>query len=526
MKPLMKSERFQRLIFTLTLVLLSTYLHTFIWSIFKSGPYILYYPVVALCAFFGNGYVATILSASLSQYLFYYQIDQNGNPLKNLIFQFLFVLSGLLISYIGEKLRREKKSLESLHHSLSIINDVGPSLTSELNMEKLVQHMTDSGTKICNAQFGAFFYNSTNDEGKTMLLYAVSGVPKEAFSKFPNPRATEVFYPTFMGQGTLLSGDITQDPRYGKNTPYRGLPEGHLPVKSYLGVSVKSNDGNVIGGLFFGHEEANVFTEEHAKIIEGLAAQTAVAMDNARLYLKVKESVKSRDEFLSVASHELKTPLTTLKLQAQLRFKQLQKNEYQFFTPEALNKMVLDDIKQIDRITRLIDDMLDISRISTGKLSLHPEVFDLSLLVSEIVLRYEKLLQDKGVEIHFSSIGPLIGKWDRMRIEQVVTNLLTNASRYGKNKPIYVDLKKRGALASISVTDEGMGIAKENFDIIFNRFERAISANEISGLGLGLYISRQIVEMHKGKISVESELNKGSTFTVELPIDAQISEKV
>lgn len=184
-------------------------------------------------------------------------------------------------------LRERDNSLETLE----TINKVGQRLTAELDLEKLVQQVTDDGTRLTGAQFGAFFYNSVDANGESLLLNVVSGVSKEEFAKFPNPRATAVFHPTFVGAGTIRSGNITKDTRYGHNAPYNGLPPGHLPVRSYLAVSVVSRTGEVIGGLFFGHSEENIFTEQAEKIAEGLASQAAVAMDNARLYRKVQESV-------------------------------------------------------------------------------------------------------------------------------------------------------------------------------------------------------------------------------------------
>ena len=196
-----------------------------------------------------------------------------------------------------------------------------------------MQGITDAATELSGAQFGAFFYNVYNEQGESYLLYSFSGVPRETFENFPMPRATEVFGPTFKGEGTIRSDNIKKDPRYGKNSPYKGMPPGHLPVTSYLAVPVVARSGEVIGGLFFGHPEPGVFTERHERIIEGLAAQAAVAMDNARLYERSQNAIhereellqreqearklaevanRSKDEFLSLLSHELRTPLNAI----------------------------------------------------------------------------------------------------------------------------------------------------------------------------------------------------------------------
>jgi PAS domain S-box-containing protein len=173
---------------------------------------------------------------------------------------------------------------------LEILNETGTALSAELNLERLVQTVTDAGVKLLGAQFGAFFYTSTDERGEGLMLYTLSGVPRELFSCFPVPRRTAVFGPTFDGHGIVRSDDIIRDPRYGHNAPYRGMPEGHLPVRSYLAVPVISRSGAVIGGLFFGHPEPGIFTERGERAIVGIAAQAAIAVDNARLLQAVQLS--------------------------------------------------------------------------------------------------------------------------------------------------------------------------------------------------------------------------------------------
>lgn len=231
----------------------------------------------------------------------------------------------------------------------------------------------------------------------------------------------------------------------------------------------------------------------------------------------LQSAVQTRDEFLSIASHELKTPLTSLKLQVQMRVKNLSKGNIAAFTPERIKKMNLDDMRQIERVTRLIDDMLDISRISTGKLTIDLGRFDLCVLADEVVERYREQIEANRCQVSLTCCDPVEGQWDRFRIEQVIVNLLTNAMKYGAGKPIEICVSSHGDRARLTVRDRGLGIAKENHERIFQRFERAVSATGISGMGLGLYITRKIVEMHGGSIRVESELGEGSTFIMDLP---------
>jgi PAS domain S-box-containing protein len=180
-----------------------------------------------------------------------------------------------------------KSAMEALRESeeeLRILHRVGSTLASELDLKKLIQSVTDAGRELSQAEFGAFFYNDTDEGGEKYLLYTLSGVPQKAFKNFPMPRNTNVFAPTFRGEQTVRVADIRQDPRYGKNPPHHGIPAGHLPVRSYLAVPVISRSGEVIGGLFYAHSRVGVFTERAERLVDGIAKQAAIAIDNARLF--------------------------------------------------------------------------------------------------------------------------------------------------------------------------------------------------------------------------------------------------
>lgn len=232
---------------------------------------------------------------------------------------------------------------------------------------------------------------------------------------------------------------------------------------------------------------------------------------------KQRAATEMRDEFISVASHELKTPLTSLKLQTQLNQRMLKKSGG-IPNAEFVYKLVENTSRQVDRLARLVEDMLDVSRINTGKLKLEISPVDLGGLVDEIVDRISPQLAAAGCEISVHSCPGLVGNWDRYRIEQVIINLLTNAARYAAGKPISIAAQREGSNARLEVRDQGHGIAPENQERIFRRFERTANSRNIDGLGLGLYICKQIVESHGGKIRVESELGKGSNFVVNLPL--------
>ena len=187
-----------------------------------------------------------------------------------------------------QALREQDRVLAERARVLEALNRTGAALAAELDLQKLLQMVTDAGTEVSGAQFGAFFYNVARPQGESFMLYTLSGAPREAFDKFGMPRNTAVFSHTFAGRGVVRSDDITKDPRYGKNHPHRGMPEGHLPVRAYLAVPVISRAGTVIGGLFFGHPQPGVFTQEAERVVTGIASQAAVALDNARLYEDVR----------------------------------------------------------------------------------------------------------------------------------------------------------------------------------------------------------------------------------------------
>ncbi|HVG60190.1 MAG TPA: GAF domain-containing sensor histidine kinase [Hyalangium sp.] len=408
---------------------------------------------------------------------------------------------------------KEKRTAETFYR-------LGIAFASELDQDRLVQLITDEATGLTGAAFGAFFHNRINDKGESYLLYTLSGVPKDAFERFPMPRNTRIFAPTFTGTRTVRLDDVTQSPDYAQNPPYQGMPKGHLPVRSYLAVPVKSRSGEVLGGLFFGHPEPGRFQKEHEQLVEGLAAQAAVALDNSRLYRQAQLAVSLRDEFLQVAAHELRTPMTSLKLHLQTMLRAANT-----LGPELSVEKLRTQLEAADRIAGkmsvLISELLDISRITSGNLHLTLEEVDLGAVVREVASRFEAQAAQARSSLHVSASTLIVGHWDRLRLEQVVGNLLSNAIKYGAGTPVHIEAGAAGDRARLSVRDGGIGISQEALPRLFGRFERAVSGRHYGGLGLGLYITRQIVEALGGAVSVESALGQGATFTVSLPLRAR-----
>jgi PAS domain S-box-containing protein len=208
-------------------------------------------------------------------------------------------------------MRRETaRLLKEEAEILELLNEVGTTVSAEIELERAVQIVTDTATRLSGAAFGSFFYNVVDDKGESYTLYTLSGAPREAFAKFPMPRNTAVFAPTFNGEGIVRSPDITQDPRFGKNEPYYGMPKGHLPVRSYLAVSVVSRTGEVLGGLFFGHSTPGVFDERAERIVAAIAVQAAIAIDKAKLYRAAQDEIARRrrtEEALRLSEQSLES---------------------------------------------------------------------------------------------------------------------------------------------------------------------------------------------------------------------------
>lgn len=232
----------------------------------------------------------------------------------------------------------------------------------------------------------------------------------------------------------------------------------------------------------------------------------------------LNEAVRVRDEFISLASHELKTPLTSMQLQVQIADRELKRGNLAYFTPEKTTRLLGTFQQQIERLTHLVEDMLDVSRISLRSLRVQKSEVHLGALVTDVVEKLRGQLEAECGRVTLELDAGVRGAWDPFRLEQVLVNLLTNAAKYGNRKPVQVRLGQEGGLAVLRVRDEGEGIAPEHQQKIFERFERVVNDRGITGLGLGLYITKHIVEAHGGEITVESRPGAGSTFTVRLPL--------
>ncbi|MHB9001354.1 MAG: hybrid sensor histidine kinase/response regulator, partial [Thermoanaerobaculia bacterium] len=437
------------------------------------------------------------------------------------------------VGFVLDLTERKKieQQLRDQTQILATINRVGQLLSAELDLQKVVQGVTDAATDLIGAESGAFFFNVTGPQGEAYTLYALSGMSRDVFSGLPMPRRTELFGPAFRGESVIRIDDIGKDPRYGKNPPFNGLPPGHPPVRSFLAAPVISRSGNVLGSLFFGHREPGRFRLREEQIARGLAAQAAVAVDNARLYETAQrdrqgaeDANRAKDDFLATLSHELRTPMTAILGWSRL----VQMGGMS----EEDTRTAIEAIARSARAqAQLIDDLLDVSRITAGKLRMERKRTDMATVFTDATNAIRPMAEAKSLalRVELPPVGlPVRG--DAHRLQQIVWNLLTNAVKFTPaGGQVDAILRRDETDAHIVIRDTGQGIDPAFLPFVFERFRQADSTatRQHGGLGIGLSIVRYLVEMHGGTVGASSDgAGKGSTFEVRIPLEADFDESI
>jgi signal transduction histidine kinase/ActR/RegA family two-component response regulator len=465
----------------------------------------------------------------------------------------LLALNETLEARIAE-LREEARTLE-------ILNRTGAALASELSLERLVQRGIDAGVELTGAQFGAFFYNVINEDGEFYTLYTLSGAPREAFAGFPKPRNTAVFGPTFRGEGPVRCDDILADPRYGQNPPYNGMPEGHLPVRSYLAIPVIARSGEVLGGLFFGHPEPGVFTQRAEQLMLGIAAQAAIAIDNARLYdasqreLAARRQAEQQLQRLNETLEDRVVEEVERRRQTEEILRQSQKMEaigqltggiaHDFNNlltvimgnidglgrglpaDHRLQRLVAGALRGASRAALLTERLLAFSR----RQPLMPQAVSINTLVAGMSDWLRRTLGET-VAIETVLAG---GVWpifvDATQLENALINLAVNArdampgggkltietanSYLDEAYAALHDEVRPGQYVGIFVTDTGIGMTK---DIIAQAFEPFFTTKETGqGTGLGLSQVYGFAKQSGGHVKIYSEVGQGTTVKLYLP---------
>ncbi len=438
-----------------------------------------------------------------------------------------------------------ERGLRGETHTLETLNLTGAALAAELELEPLIQMVTDAGVKLTGAQFGAYFHNLMDETGEKLHLFTLAGAERAAFEALGRPRATAVFGPTFRNEGVIRSDDILADPRYGRSAPHYGMPKGHLPVRSYLSVPVTSRSGAVLGGLLFGHSAVGRFTERHERLLVGVAAQAAIAIDNARLFkavqdvndtleqrvvertlelteaheaLRQAQKMETLGQLTGGIAHDFNNLLTVIRGSADL----LKRPD---LTENRRTRYIAAIADTADRATKLTNQLLAFARRS----SLTPTIVDARTILRGMT---DMIATLSGAFIEVSMRlpdEPCLVNADASQLETAIVNLAVNArdAMHQRGRlTIDVDAAQRipavrghaaqhGDFVRIAIRDTGTGIDPAHIEHIFEPFFTSKAVGHGTGLGLSQVFG--FVKQSGGEVIVDSVPGEGATFALYLP---------
>ena len=414
----------------------------------------------------------------------------------------------------------EREREAAAHNAL--LAEASEIFSQTLDPDVILQRLAD----VCVPRIGDWCAIESVEEGGGRHLAAVAHADP---NKVRWARELNQKYPPDPGAARGVPNVI----RTGRPELYSEIPEQilrestrdaeHLEIIMKLGlrsgiVVPIAAHGEVLGVMtLIWAETPKNYSDSDLRFVMDIAHRAGLAVENGRLYNRLQAAVQIRDDFVAVAGHELKTPLAALMMQLQLLDRMMARDGDLTRVRERVEKLS----RSAERLDLLINQMLDVSRIASARLRVEPEPMDLCELVREVVERFSDTAARAHSRIVLSGESKLAGTWDRLRLEQVMTNLLSNAIKYGAGKPIEIDVRIESDEAVVQVTDHGIGIEIEQQKRIFERFERAVSSRDFGGFGLGLWITRQIVEASGGRIVVDSQPGNGACFTVRLPLSAE-----
>ena len=439
-----------------------------------------------------------------------------------------------------DQVKRAEQALREESHVLELLYSTGTILASTRDLRSLMQTATDAAAGVSGARYAAFYHVGQGQDGSLFSLSTLSGATSSGFRGIGEPDADSLFGPGLRAGGLVRLQDLRADPRYLEAGPRFGAPDGHPPLRSYMAVPVVARSGELLGTMFFGHPEPEVFTLKTERIVSGIAAQAAIALDNIRLVdaasraaaertvllenerearAEAERTSQMKDEFLATLSHELRTPLSAILGWSQV----LRRGSRDGADLER-------GLTTIERNARaqaqLIEDLLDMSRITSGKVLLDMQTVDPAAFIEAAIETVRPAADAKNIRIErrygtAGAGGPLVAG-DPGRLQQVVWNLLTNAIKFSAREGrIEIDVARNGEQVAITVRDNGAGIRPEFITHVFERFRQADASmtRRHGGLGLGLSIVKHLVEQHGGTVRAESAgEGMGASFTVELPL--------
>ena len=414
-----------------------------------------------------------------------------------------------------DALHREIERLRAAVGHAERLNAVGRTIAAELDPQRLAQVVIDAARELTGAQIGALFYSINDGRIESCLLYAVSGAPREQFAGLALPRNTALLAPAFLGQAAVRLSDVTADPRYGKNYPHRGVPDGHPVVRSYLGVPVLSRSGAASGGLLLGHATAGVFTERAEHTAIELAAYAATAMDNAQLYGDAKRLIAQLekanaelDQFAYATSHDLRAPLRGISNLATWIDEDL---------PASTEAGIRDQLRMLKvraaRMDRLINGLLDLARV--GRARQKVERVDVTALLHETI---ELANPREASRIMMIGEMPMLIA-ERAALQQVFLHLITNALQHAGRDDVVIRISAidRGDEWELAVEDNGAGIPREHHARVWQLFQTLQSQDAVDTTGIGLAIVRKQVESNGGRVWIDSDAAAGVAIRFTWP---------